>query len=760
MANIFELFGKIVVDSGDAQREINETSNKAKAFATAMKKGITDAAKWGAGIATAAAAATVAITNEIKKIVSSAAEHADTIDKMSQNMGLSAQAYQEWEHALQHCGLEMEKLHGGMDPLRKLFQSANDGTKEAIEAFDDLGFSAFSLEGDLLNDEQALERVIYALADMEDIARRNEIADMAFGGAYEEMLPLLNLGSEGIKALREEAHALGLVMSGEDVAAGVKYTDTIYDLSASFQSLKNDLGMMIIPHLTELAEKLLAKIPDIKAKLAEWEEPISNTLDKLVSGLEWVIDNPEEVGKALETIGVGFVALMGFIKPVETAIVLIGAGIIGLAKTFGGGNTETEKFEKTMSDLDETFVQTMQDIEDEYTEANTLLETIEQLGEKTNKTALETIMWKQAVDRMEEILPGFKKHINEETGEIIGGTEAIYDRIEAMKAEAEAKAAAEYLQGKQKAVAEAYGKTGEMQLDIGTNIALLPSREAAYLEAKAAYEAYDKAHPWKPIGSEARKESERLLKDYQQKFATYNTTLHDIESTKKDLENLQREVKKAEEELSAAEKAINGGAEGIQQILTSAEKALEGTGETLKVAAGDIGNAVQALKETEVTPDLAANAQKVLQEDLNDMNLTAQVTPVLSGRGYTFSGKSGASRNGGSYAFADSVFSNWLGRLPGHASGLDKVPYDNYIARLHKGETVLTANEASAYRSGEGNARVEAAVNRLGEIMIQVLSAIKEGQVMQLDTGVLVGATAGAMNDRLGTIATRNGRRN
>lgn len=33
------------------------------------------------------------------------------------------------------------------------------------------------------------------------------------------------------------------------------------------------------------------------------------------------------------------------------------------------------------------------------------------------------------------------------------------------------------------------------------------------------------------------------------------------------------------------------------------------------------------------------------------------------------------------------------GTIPGHKSGLDYVPYDNYIARLHKGERVLTAEE-------------------------------------------------------------------
>ena len=38
-----------------------------------------------------------------------------------------------------------------------------------------------------------------------------------------------------------------------------------------------------------------------------------------------------------------------------------------------------------------------------------------------------------------------------------------------------------------------------------------------------------------------------------------------------------------------------------------------------------------------------------------------------------------------------------------HAGGLDYVPYNNYVANLHRGEMVLTADEAAAYRKGEAN---------------------------------------------------------
>ena len=35
-----------------------------------------------------------------------------------------------------------------------------------------------------------------------------------------------------------------------------------------------------------------------------------------------------------------------------------------------------------------------------------------------------------------------------------------------------------------------------------------------------------------------------------------------------------------------------------------------------------------------------------------------------------------------------------------HANGLDYVPYDGYIAELHKGERVMTAEENQAYSGG------------------------------------------------------------
>ena len=95
-----------------------------------------------------------------------------------------------------------------------------------------------------------------------------------------------------------------------------------------------------------------------------------------------------------------------------------------------------------------------------------------------------------------------------------------------------------------------------------------------------------------------------------------------------------------------------------------------------------------------------------------------------------------------------------------HASGLDEVPFDGYIARLHKGEAVLNSTNAEAWRSGGmGNTgRLESMMTQLISLTQQLVSS--SGKQIVLDSGVLVGQLAPALDTQLGTISSRKGRRN
>lgn len=54
-------------------------------------------------------------------------------------------------------------------------------------------------------------------------------------------------------------------------------------------------------------------------------------------------------------------------------------------------------------------------------------------------------------------------------------------------------------------------------------------------------------------------------------------------------------------------------------------------------------------------------------------------------------------------SFVDGIVDGFTGTMKAngsHAGGLDYVPYNNYVANLHRGEMVLTAQEAENYRRG------------------------------------------------------------
>jgi hypothetical protein len=115
-------------------------------------------------------------------------------------------------------------------------------------------------------------------------------------------------------------------------------------------------------------------------------------------------------------------------------------------------------------------------------------------------------------------------------------------------------------------------------------------------------------------------------------------------------------------------------------------------------------------------------------------------------------------------AYADVVTRGSTGGVDGsHAKGLDFVPRDGYLARLHYGEAVLNRAQADAFRSfgmGGDTSRLEAMFSQMVDMMRQFVSTNHGGQQIVLDSGVLVGQLAPALDTQLGTISSRKGRRN
>lgn len=145
---------------------------------------------------------------------------------------------------------------------------------------------------------------------------------------------------------------------------------------------------------------------------------------------------------------------------------------------------------------------------------------------------------------------------------------------------------------------------------------------------------------------------------------------------------------------------------------------------------------------------LEDGAEKSVQGELNGFSLQALVHMVPD---YSQIQNAGA------------VTGVSLGVNGSHASGLDRVPHDGYIARLHKDEAVLNASQADVWRGGGmmgGTGRLEGMMAQLLGVMGQVAANTSGGQQIVLDSGALVGQLAPQIDTQLGTLNTRKGRRN
>lgn len=245
--NVFDLVAKITLDQSEYDESLGESEKKFEGFGAKLKKGLGTAAKIGGAAIAAVGAAGAALTTAVVKGASEMAAYGDNIDKMSQKLGISAQAYQEWDAILQHSGSSIDSMQRGMMTL-------SNAVVNGSEAFERLGISQEQAAS--MSQEDLFAAVISGLQNMEEGAERTALAQKLLGGAAKELGPLLNTTAADTEAMRQQLHELGGVMSDEDVKAAAAFQDSLQDMQTAFSGLKRGLMSSFMPSLTTVMDGL------------------------------------------------------------------------------------------------------------------------------------------------------------------------------------------------------------------------------------------------------------------------------------------------------------------------------------------------------------------------------------------------------------------------------------------------------------------------------------------------------------------------
>lgn len=306
-----------VADVGDTAREAGEKAEKASGGWSVLKGTLADLA--ASAIKTAASA----IGDTAQEMITGAAEYGDTIDKMSQKMGMSSDAYQEWDFVLQHCGASIESLKPAMKTLATAAESGSD-------AFAQLGISQEQIAG--MSQEQLFDATIAGLQNVTDETQRTYLAGKLLGRGATELGPLLNTSVDDVADMRAQVHDLGGVMGSDAVKAAAAYQDSLQNMQYAFSGLKNNISGELLPTLTLIMD-------GVTKMLTGGGDEVAAVVGDLVVSLsgQLTAQAPRMMSVALTFIAALVMGLLSALPDLTgTAIELVGALLLGIADQLPG----------------------------------------------------------------------------------------------------------------------------------------------------------------------------------------------------------------------------------------------------------------------------------------------------------------------------------------------------------------------------------------------------------------------------------------
>jgi len=289
--DLFDLVAKITLDSSEYEKGISNSQSSAKTWGSSLAK----AGKIGIAAITATTAAVVAFGVGLTKSVNSVADYGDKVDKMSQKIGISTDAYQKWDYVMQRAGTNVDNLKMGM---KTLSQQAEKGS----DAFQKLGISQEEVAK--LSQEDLFEKTVKGLADMEAGTERTVLATQLLGRAGADLAPLLNQGSEAIEEQMEIAEKYGMVMPEETVKASAAFKDSVTTMQMTMTGFKNRALGEFLPSFTKITDGLALLFTGDMSGI----DDIEKGLDEIVGKIDNMLPTVMKIGgKIVETIAMSII---------------------------------------------------------------------------------------------------------------------------------------------------------------------------------------------------------------------------------------------------------------------------------------------------------------------------------------------------------------------------------------------------------------------------------------------------------------------
>ena len=182
----------------------------------------------------------------------------DELQKGAQRAGVSAGEFSKLAAAAKQADVDISTLSRGLQQMQRTISEAASGSKTAVDSLDAIGLSVGTLRK--LNPSQQLEAIADGLNRIVDPSDRARRGAEILGKSYLDLIPALQGGAAGLRALIAEQVKLGNTFSDEQIARLADADDAIKRLKSSWSGLATTLAIAVAPPLTEFFDRITSLV--------------------------------------------------------------------------------------------------------------------------------------------------------------------------------------------------------------------------------------------------------------------------------------------------------------------------------------------------------------------------------------------------------------------------------------------------------------------------------------------------------------------
>lgn len=253
------------------------------------------------------------------------ANYGDELNDASKRTGESVDNLARLKFAAEQSGASFDDVSTGLRVLANNMDAANQGGKAQLKTFRDLGIAVTDSTGKLRPMNDVLLDVADRFRHMEDGAQKAALAQELFGRGGTALIPTLNEGRDGLKAMGDQAERLGLVIGDDAARASDQFNDTLDQMKAAMMGLTNTVGQALLPMLTAAAETVRDAIVAFKDWAREHE-----ALSKAIFAVGTALTGAGGLTLAIAATMSAFPKLIQTIELLGTSFGIATAAVVGV----------------------------------------------------------------------------------------------------------------------------------------------------------------------------------------------------------------------------------------------------------------------------------------------------------------------------------------------------------------------------------------------------------------------------------------------